>query len=143
VVHRGRCRGSRPDHRRRDDHRDRGPTTSFSAPLGITTGPDGNLWFTDGLGAIDSVTASGTFTEHALMNSSSLPWGITAGPDGNLWFADPGADSVSEMTTAGVVRSTRLPADCSNPLQITAGPDGNLWLTGNAADRIAIVTPTI
>ncbi|MGD0331609.1 MAG: hypothetical protein ABSB40_14385, partial [Nitrososphaeria archaeon] len=54
----------------------------------ITTGSDGNLWFTDTLkskiGKISPKT--GVITEYNLPTINAYPNGITAGPDGNLWF---------------------------------------------------------
>src|SRR5213593_3045232 len=60
--------------------------TANSNPVGITAGPDGNLWFTGGLG-ITKVTTSGVFTGYPVPGSRSA-LGITAGPDGNLWFTE-------------------------------------------------------
>src|SRR5579883_1619793 len=54
---------------------------------GITTGNDGNLWFTDTAGSIGRITPNGTIT----LYSSPTPGAggsITVGPDGNIWFVD-------------------------------------------------------
>jgi DNA-binding beta-propeller fold protein YncE len=60
--------------------------TPFSGPTDITTGPDGNLWFTESnAGKIGQITTSGMFTEFSLPAGNS-PGEITLGPDGNLWF---------------------------------------------------------
>ena len=54
---------------------------------GITTGPDGNLWFTKtGANKIARMTTAGVVTEFTVPTPVSEPFGITAGPDGNLWF---------------------------------------------------------
>src|SRR2546427_391955 len=68
-----------------------GVFTEYPIPYGccavfITAGPDGNLWFTGGLG-ITKVTTSGVFTGYPVPGSRSA-LGITAGPDGNLWFTE-------------------------------------------------------
>src|SRR5260221_4724138 len=55
--------------------------------LGITTGPDGNLWFTES-GKIGRITPSGTISEFLLPTSNSISFGITAGSDGALWFTE-------------------------------------------------------
>ena len=58
--------------------------------LAITTGPDGNIWFTErGANAIGMINP----TTHAISlftvpTASAGPTGITAGPDGNLWFTE-------------------------------------------------------
>jgi streptogramin lyase len=63
--------------------------TAFSAPRGITAGPDGNLWFTEFDGnKTGRVSTTGVFTEYPIPTASSYPQGITAGPDGNLWFTE-------------------------------------------------------
>ena len=66
------------------------PTPGFASE--ITSGPDGNLWFTEshilsvGANEIGRITPSGTITEFPIPTSYGAPTGITAGPDGNLWF---------------------------------------------------------
>src|SRR5437764_15221761 len=54
-------------------------------PVGITTGPDGNLWFAAGA-AIGRITTSGSVTGFPVPAPLVGPQFITAGPDGNLWF---------------------------------------------------------
>src|SRR5438093_9251628 len=62
---------------------------SGCSPLGITAGPDGNLWFTENIGnQIGRITPGGTITQFPIPTSSSGPEGIIAGPDGNLWFTE-------------------------------------------------------
>ena len=109
-----------------------GLTPNVNAPVGITTGPDGNLWFADEAGAIGQITPMGGITEFSvgLTLAGSSPRSITVGPDGNLWFADrtgaigqviPGASGAAPTITEF---STPIG---SAPESITAGPDGNLW----------------
>jgi streptogramin lyase len=46
-----------------------------SAPIGITAGPDGNLWFTEitqGVGEIGRITPSGSITEFPVPTASSM-----------------------------------------------------------------------
>src|SRR5438445_187646 len=68
--------------------------TSNSAPVGITAGPDGNLWFVEsGLSRkIGQITPAGAIREFSLPTgpplTNSSPFGIIAGPDGNLWFTE-------------------------------------------------------
>jgi virginiamycin B lyase len=57
--------------------------------MGITAGPDGNLWFTEyGGNKIGRITTAGVITEFPIPTDDSEPWGITSGPDGNLWFTE-------------------------------------------------------
>src|SRR5437763_696124 len=100
--------------------------TGSSDPIGITTGPDGNLWFSVWAGShIGRITTAGTITEFPIPTQSSLPEGITVGPDGNLWFAEFNIGNIGRITTAGLV--TEFHVSTSGPWGITAGPDGNLW----------------
>ena len=134
------------------------------APLDITSGPDGNLWFTQVLSGIDTsestfigrITPDGTVTEFPIpeqgfgLLGSPLSLHITSGPDGNLWFT---GNSIGRITPAGVVTQFALPSNgtMEAPFAITAGPDGNIWFTEipngfttqeEPAGRIARITPT-
>src|SRR5262249_24995658 len=62
--------------------------TGVGRPIGITAGPDGNLWFTESVGKIGRITPAGTITEFPIPTAGSAPYRITAGPDGNLWFTE-------------------------------------------------------
>src|SRR5947207_2382042 len=56
-----------------------------SGPGEITTGPDGNLWFTEhGIfgNRIGRITTVGAITEFPVPTANAIPDGITAGPDG-------------------------------------------------------------
>lgn len=106
--------------------------TSFADAIGITAGPDGNLWFAEeGGNKIASMTPTGTFTEYTLTTANSTPFNITSGPDGNIWFTEnanskigvitPGSSTITEYTASGV----------KGEGGITAGPDGNVWFTAS------------
>jgi streptogramin lyase len=118
--------------------------SSYCFPTNITTGPDGNLWFTEqqfSTNKIGRITPAGIATDFQLPAApsgvSTGPIGITAGPDGNLWFTSTrvntglldghlvNATVVGRITTAGVV--TEFAAPGMQAAEITAGPDGNLW----------------
>lgn len=116
--------------------------TRNSLPIGITSGPDGNLWFTEdsngrGTGKIGRITPSGTIREFVLSAPDSMPTSITSGPDDNLWFTEfaPTAQSdkivgqIGRITTAGMIREFALPRSNNQPGSITTGPDGALWFT--------------
>ncbi len=126
---------------------------------GITTGPDGNIWFTQFTqftesagattatvieGKVFKMTTSGVFTEYAIpIGANSSPDAITVGPDGNLWFTEPKKSMVGKMTTSGVLTEYAIPIDSSlgaaTPA-ITAGPDGDLWFTEPTKSIVAKVT---
>ena len=136
---------------------------------GITTGPDGNVWFTEPIkgkiGRLDPLT--GITTEFAIPGGG-FPLRITAGPDGNLWFADNGTSSVGRVTPLGAITEFAIPnqdpnasAHAGDPNYsygvnpgITAGSDGNLWFSEEAGvcnppiicgatfDEIGRITPS-
>jgi streptogramin lyase len=115
--------------------------TPDSQMLGITAGPDGNVWFTEQLGKkIGRITPAGVITEFTIPGTLVGPKQITAGPDGNVWFSD--FLSVGRVTPAGVITRFDIPSS-SLPDGITGGPDGNVWVTLSASgfQRIARVTP--
>jgi virginiamycin B lyase len=69
--------------------------------LGITAGPDGNLWFADDgstIQKIGRITPAGTITECDLATANSYPVGITSGPDGNIWFTEASANKIGRIT---------------------------------------------
>lgn len=71
-------------------------------PTGITTGPDGNLWFAEQAGdAIGRITTAGVVTEFTagITRPGAAPFGITTGPGGNLWFAEITGNRVGSITT--------------------------------------------
>ncbi|HEV3083680.1 MAG TPA: DUF4214 domain-containing protein [Gemmataceae bacterium] len=124
--------------------------SQYSYPFGITAGPDGNLWFTEGrVGGykIGRISPAGVITEFQVPGT---PLGITAGPDGNLWFTlmqvdtiyYEGTEEIGRITPSGAI--TEFPAPgTGTPYSITAGPDGNLWYVSNGGPGsfIGRVTP--
>ena len=90
---------------------------------GITTGPDGNVWFTDrGSNAIGMINP----TTHAislfsLPTANAWPFGITTGPDDNLWFTEDFGNKIGEINpTTHVI--TEFPLSIGWPRGITVGP---------------------
>jgi streptogramin lyase len=83
--------------------------TSPAEPYFITTGPDGNLWFTEhepgSRARIAKVTISGTgavsITEYSLSSTSGAPAAITTGPDGSLWFTEDGYSTNNGASAIG------------------------------------------
>ena len=112
-----------------------------SVPTGITTGPDGNLWFTNSgsgqIGKLDALTHQVSLVN--LPNPGCKPVGITTGPDGNLWFTEEVDGKLGVMTTAGVLNN-EFPVG-NGPTAIVTGSDGNLWSTLQAGNQIARMTP--
>lgn len=102
---------------------------NWSTAEHITTGPDGNLWYTDAESSrVGKITTAGVVTEYQLPFGSE-PEGITSGPDGKLWFTERKTNKIGKITTAGVITEYTDPTSGAEPDNIVAGPDGNLWFT--------------
>ncbi len=113
-------------------------------PMGITAGPDGNLWFTGwDDGTIGRITPSGVVTEFPTPNANTAyPFAITTGSDGNLWFTESGVNEIGRITPSGVVTEFPVPTGGSDPTGITTGPDGNVWFTEELGNKIGRITPS-
>ena len=106
--------------------------------FGLTSGPDGNVWFADqgcmGLGrcAIGRLTPQGQITlfERGL-NRGSLPFTIVTGAGGDLWFTDNGRrPAIGRITPQGhVTEFSRGLRRGSQPFELTATPSGDVWFT--------------
>jgi streptogramin lyase len=119
---------------------------SAAAPIEITAGPDGNMWFTaDGPNkpAIGKITSAGAVTLYTNgLNPKGYPLAIASGPDGNLWFTEWDKNVIGKITTTGTITEYALPPGAIQPDAITAGPDGNLWFTTfGGAGAIGRITP--
>lgn len=111
----------------------------------IAPGPDGNMWFTEGVraqfGRITPTMAVKDFSSGCGITIGSFPWGITAGPDGGVWFAEHTLNRVARADPVNCSvkeYSTGISAG-QHPRWIITGPDGNLWFTGDLG--IGRVTP--
>ena len=110
--------------------------------MGITTGPDGALWFTNYTqNKIGRITTTGTITEFTIPSTmpdgvTSGPTGITAGPDGALWFTEKNTHKIGRITTTGVITEVLTPTPQSLPVSITVGPGQQLWFTEMWANQI-------
>ncbi|HEX6779539.1 MAG TPA: protein kinase, partial [Ktedonobacterales bacterium] len=102
-----------------------------AGPIGITGGPDGNVWFVESdTSGIGRITPAGTITNFPLSHPFSSPFGITRGLDGALWFTEQNPASsagwIGRITPAGQITEFAAP---DNPRSIATGPDGSLWFT--------------
>ncbi len=126
------------------------PVASGGGLNRITTGPDGNLWFTEsGIGKIGRMTPAtsatpGVVTEFTIPTPDSSPIDITTGPDGALWFTEF-AGRIGRITTAGQITEYPIaprkandkgvkPKDQVHAFGITTGSDGALWFITNCCD---------
>jgi streptogramin lyase len=119
--------------------------------LGVTSGPDGNVWFSavgnpnDMIGMINPTTHAWTEfnLNHQSWSGDGPPWVITAGPDGNLWFSDPDVNAIGTINpTTHAISEFALPTAHAKPDGITVGPDGNLWFMEVLAGKVGVINPT-
>jgi streptogramin lyase len=120
-------------------------------PTQITAGPDGNLWFSEGLGNLIGMINPTTHvvTQFTLPGNYGTVGGITTGPDGNIWFTNIAMSNGVTYGAIGMIspttdRITEYPENIPNtaPIEITAGPDGDLWFTDIKTNNIGIINPT-
>ncbi len=85
---------------------------------GITVGPDGALWFTEGMAdAVGRISMQGEIVEFPLGEGAS-PTGITTGADGAIWFNAQGTNRVGRLEpSAGADPTTPPPPSrsCRRP----------------------------
>ncbi len=109
----------------------------------ITTGADGNLWFTEySENKIVRMSPGGSFTEYAIGTVGAGPYQITAGADGNVWFGEYNGNKIGRITPSGTITEFGIPTAAAYPVQMAAGSDGNVWfIEGGAVSKIGRITP--
>jgi virginiamycin B lyase len=127
--------------------------TQHSLPEYLVSGPDGNLWFTEGSALkIGKIAPDGQVREYAVnlpgatqSNNFGYINDITVGPDKKLWFtASAGNAYIGRISTSGAITLFSVAAS-EGVDKIAKGPDGNLWTTefsGNKIGRYTINTRT-
>ena len=111
---------------------------------GITSGPDGALWFTGGQqnsgNYVGRITIAGDITQFPVGDPAVYLRNITQGPDSNLWFTNPDSN-IGRITLTGTVTNFTLPpTSFGSPFDITTGSDGTLWFTELLGNRIARIS---
>jgi hypothetical protein len=117
--------------------------TADSNVLGITAGPDGNLWMTEytggGVGGVSRIvrmTPIGAVRDFLVPSADAEPAGITVGPDGNLWFTEI-ADGVAQERGSGALPPTGRSVSFMFPALVLAGESPKVWMatSGSRAGR--------
>jgi virginiamycin B lyase len=115
-----------------------GLITTYSAQAngGITSGPQGDVWFSGGPGI-------GRISDDGKIKYFTLPvhvYELTPGPDGNIWFTvgtitqdsrtivQGQTVTIGKMTTTGAYTLYTIPNASGEGIGITAGHDGNMWV---------------
>lgn len=123
------------------------PIPIETTPYGMTTGPDGKIWFVDSgnhtggtfIGRMATTGASSS-AEVVKLPTADLGLAATLGPDGNMWVAQ---DSHIDKVPLGVGETSQI---TSYPMgsgtggygSIVSGPDGRLWFGFD--ERIGAIT---
>ena len=116
-----------------------GSFSQILGPSGITSGPDGAMWFVGALSStVSRITTQGRLTNTYALNHGSAPLWNTLGPDDAVWFTEQ-LNRIGRISKAGVVTSFPTSKSAA-PLGIVAGPDGNLWFTEAGVGAIAKMT---
>ena len=114
-------------------------------PGGITTGPGGDLWFTDGYNAMGHIASTdpGTGTisidSNLLGSAPSPPVDIAAGPDNAVWFTVWSTKYVGRLAADGEV-TQYTGSGINGPVGITLGSDGAIWFTNPVSNSIGRIT---
>jgi len=122
--------------------------TQVNAPLGISGGADGNVWFVD-IGDLRRITPSGVISAPLPAAAGS---DLTMGPDGYLWvteWSSPASSSHSGIgrvdmsgSLIGDFPTTASSSSLISLRRIVAGGDGRLWFGETDAMKIGAVTTT-
>jgi virginiamycin B lyase len=108
------------------------PLPAGTKPGGITTGPDGALWFTEeGTYGIGRITTSGAYTHYGGLALGAIPDQIAVGPDGALWVTIGNANAIGRLDPAappGSAIQQFTSGVGGGPAGITAA-GGALWYT--------------
>jgi virginiamycin B lyase len=112
-----------------------------SVPLGITAGPEGDLWFADPtFQKVTRMSTGGAINNAYVLRSGGRPSYLTTGADGAVWFTDYANDSIGRVTVSGSITEYPLPTANASPGWITSGPDGASWFTESSAGKIGRIT---
>lgn len=102
----------------------------FTHPYGITSGPDGNIYFTDS-GTVEVIQPNNPMPTQYVITGNLFD--IATGSDGALWMTDQSIDGVDRMTTTGIV--ARYPFT-GTPQGIAPGPNGLMLIADNTSGGV-------
>jgi streptogramin lyase len=102
----------------------------------IVAGPDGNLWFANGL-SVGRLSPDGTIVTYPVANQAGWPGTMVVGSDGAIWY--PAAWSLGRVTMDGVASFHSIPG-VGSMQDVAAGPDGALWVVARQPDAVHRVT---
>jgi len=146
-----------------------GSNVKFSNPIGMTMGPDGNLYVADEAGQrIRKVTPGGQVTTFAGTgvaggNNGAIatatfngPWGLCFDNNGNMFVAEYAGNLIRKITPGGIVSTyagsgatgfanavagAQLTAQFNHPTGVVADALGNVYVADFGNEMIRKITP--
>ena len=127
--------------------------TAAATPLGITSGPDGNLWFTELNGNKVGKVVPGTFpAAGSIVECGPLP-SANSGPvdvisdastPNKVWFDEFGTGKIANVNTTDCSYSEfQIPTPNAGPIGLTSDQNGVLWFAESASGVAQIGKMTI
>jgi streptogramin lyase len=127
--------------------------TSAATPLGIATGPDGNLWFAEFDGNKIGKVVPGTFPAGGsivecgpLPTTNSAPVDVVNDPStaNKVWFDEFGNDKIANVDTSTCAYSEfTIPTPGAQPEGLTVDQSGVLWFAEAASGLGQVAKMTI
>lgn len=121
------------------------PLPYGSQATGLTSMPDGSVWFANC--PLNEIGRTVTGTPITWFPTPDHPDKIVAAPDGTLWFSEPYVGRIAHMTTAGAITEYTIPdarPDNQSSLQtlgLALGKDGSVWFTEPQLNKIGHLIP--
>ena len=111
-----------------------------SGSYGITTGPDGHIWFCDpARKRIGSIRLDGSFLTYFSSGLTGSPINIILGPDNQIYFGEA-EGRIGKISTAGNITEFPIPVvagTSSFPVKgLTVGPGGEIWFVNDLHSQI-------
>lgn len=105
--------------------------SGFTHPYSITSGPDGNIYFTDS-GTVEVLQPNNNVPLAQYVITGNL-YGIATGSDGALWVSNQSNGGVDRLTTTGIVASYPF---TGTPQGIAPGPNGLMLVADNTSGGV-------
>ncbi|HVA34012.1 MAG TPA: hypothetical protein VNG31_07665, partial [Candidatus Baltobacteraceae bacterium] len=114
-------------------------------PAGISSGPNGYLWYGSVQGNYVSwIAPDGTLgPQYALPPGNNYPLHSTLGPDGNEYFALQGTGQIAQVTPGGSIANLyTIPGASPSPQDVVSGPGSRIYFADTAQLAIFSMTPS-